>query len=144
MSDFTFDVALFRQAYPEFASQAQYPDIVLRMYWDTGTNFISDQNYGSLKDAGRNTALNLMTAHLTKLASIANAGSTVGLEQSATIGSVSVSLTPPPLKNQWQWWLSTTPYGQQLFALLQMASVGGFYVGGRPETLAFRKVGGLV
>lgn len=62
---------------------------------------------------------------------------------SATEGSVSVGMTPPPAKNMWQWWLATTPYGVQLMALLQSLTVGGFIVGGAPELGAFRRVGGV-
>lgn len=84
-----------------------------------------------------------MTAHLTALSDLAAQSQTPGYEQSATIDKVSVSLTPPPNKNQWQFWLNTTPYGMQLLALLQSKSAGGFYIGGLPETAAFKKVAGI-
>jgi hypothetical protein len=57
--------------------------------------------------------------------------------QTANIDKVNVSLTPPPLKNQWQWWLSISPWGQQLWALLQVNSVGGHYIGGSPVLSGF-------
>jgi hypothetical protein len=43
-----------------------------------------------------------------------------------------------PLKNQWGWWMQISGYGQQLWALLQVKSVGGFYIGGTPTMSAFR------
>lgn len=139
----TFDVALFREQFPVFANATAYPDAMLQMYWDMATCYVTDiGNYGWLQGRCRQLAINLMTAHLTALSIIVAGGQVPGLVQSATIDKVSVSLTPPPLKNQWQWWLSTTPYGQQLLALLQNRSVGGWYIGGRPELAAFRKVGG--
>jgi hypothetical protein len=139
----TFDVTLFRQQFPVFANATAYPDAMLQMYWDMAVCYVTDVgNYGWLQGNCRQLAINLMTAHLTALSVIVAGGQVPGLVQSATIDKVSVSLTPPPLKNQWQWWLSTTPYGQQLLALLQNRSVGGWYIGGRPELAAFRRVGG--
>lgn len=62
---------------------------------------------------------------------------------SATIDKVTIGVTPPPFPNQWQWWLSTTVYGANLLALLQANSVGGFYIGGWPQTSSFRNAGGV-
>lgn len=139
----TFDVTLFRQQFPAFANTTQFPNAMLQMYWDMATCYITDiGNYGWLQGDCRQLAINLMTAHLTALSILIAAGQTPNLVQNATIDKVSVGLTPPPLKNQWQWWLSTTPYGMQLQALLQTRSVGGWAIGGRPELAAFRRVGG--
>lgn len=135
-----FDPAAFKVAFPAFAS---VPDATLQAYFDAGTCYISDRDYGWLAGECRARALDLMTAHLAALSNMIAAGQMPGLETSATIDKISVTTTPPPLKNQWQWWLSLTPYGQQLLALLTARSVGGFYVGGLPERSAFRKVGGI-
>lgn len=87
--------------------------------------------------------LNMMVAHLlalsTQIGNTPAAPKTPGLKQSATIDKISISLTPPPFKNQWQWWLSLTPYGQQLFALLQIATTGGAYYGGFPNRDSLRR-----
>lgn len=139
----TFDVSLFRSQFPAFANETSYPDATLQGYWDAGTCYISDQDYGALSGDCRTRALNLMTAHLTALSDKIASGENPSFEQSASIDKVSVTLTPPPIKSQFQWWLSITPYGSQLFALLQVKAVGGFYVGGLPENSAFRKVGGV-
>ncbi len=56
----------------------------------------------------------------------------------ATIDKVHVGLEVPSLKNQWQWWLMTSPYGMQLLALLQVWSVGGQYIGGTAPIAGFR------
>lgn len=136
----TFDVEEFRAAYPAFANETTFPDATLQQWWDTATCYISDENYGCLRDACRRLAINLMTAHLTALSVLIAAGSTGTITQSATIDKITVTNTPPPVtdnNNQFNWWLSTTPYGAQLLALLQVQSVGGFYVGGSPVRDSF-------
>lgn len=144
MATLTFDVTAFRLQFPAYADATLFPDATLQMYWDNATCYIDDNgSYGWLQGTCRQLALNLMTAHLVALSVIVAAGQVPGLMQTATIDKVSVGLTPPPLKNQWGWWLSLTPYGQQLWALLQVNSVGGFYTGGAPELAAFRRIGGF-
>lgn len=139
----TFDVAAFRAAFPAFASPTAYPDGVLQGWWDAGTCYISDRNYGYLAGDCRARALNLMTAHLAALFTMINSGKPTGVGQSASVGDVSVSLVPPPVKSGWQYWLASTPYGMQLWALLHVKAVGGLSIGGLPEKTAFRKVGGI-
>jgi hypothetical protein len=141
----TFDVDVFRAQIPEMSNASAYPDVMLQGYWDVATSYISNVNYGYLRDDSRVVALNYMTAHLAKLFTIicANTNQTAGQVQSATIDKISVTMTPPPMKDQFQWWLGITSYGQMLLALLQVKSVGGMYVGGLPERSAFRKVGGI-
>lgn len=145
--NWTFDIAAFRVSFPEFANITNFPDELLQADWNNATCYITPNvyNYGRLSGDCQYFALTLMTAHLAKSALIlsnSNYQQVPGLMQQATIGQVSVSLTPPKLQNQWQWWLQTTPYGQQLLALLQVKSVGGFYSGGSPERSAFRGVNG--
>lgn len=145
MTAFIFDIPAFRLAFPAFANPATFPDITLEMYWDNAGCIIDNDDNGcwALRGECRYRALTLMTAHLAALSVIIAGGQVPGLVQSATIDKVTVSLTPPPVKTQFQWWLSLTPYGQQLLAILQAASVGGFYFGGVPETSSFRKAGGV-
>lgn len=139
----TFDVTAFRLMFPEFADATAYPDAVLQMYWDWATGYVSDVNYGWLNGANRALALNLLTAHLLQINGVIQSGQVPNLMQTATIDKVSVGLTPPPIPNQWQWWLNQSGYGQSLLALLQVQSVGGFWVGGSPQRAAFRNVGGV-
>lgn len=143
MAVITFNVTDFRAAFPAFANVTKYPDATLQGYFDAATCYVSPENCGSLRDGCRTRALYLMTAHLAALSDLIASGQTPGQVQSATIDKVSVSMTPPPNANQWQWWLGLTPYGMQLLALLQAKSVGGFSVGGLPEASAFRKVFGV-
>lgn len=145
----TFDYALFQQQFPTYANSITYPESLLQNYWDIAINYMTNVgNYGSLQGSMRQYALNLFVAHLLYLSFIIgtgnpNTGSQVpGLVQNATIDKVTVGLTPPPVPNQFQWWLNQTPWGQQLLALLQMNSVGGFYIGGRGVIASFGYQGG--
>jgi len=128
----TFDYANF-VANPTFAAYTNatlYPEATLQLYWDNAINYVSNvTTAGQLTEEGRRLAINLMVAHLVYISGLAASGQVPSLMQNATIDKVQIALTPPPLKNQWQWWLSVSPYGQQLFALLQANSVGGRYIG---------------
>lgn len=141
----TFNVTSFRAQFPEFGNSTTYPDGTLSTYFTMASQYVTpvDSIFGLLSGDVLQLALDLMTAHLSKSFSLLNAGQTTVLVQGSTEGSVSVSLTPPPNKNAWQWWLGTTGYGMQLRALLEVQSSGGFYVGGLPERSAFRKVFGV-
>jgi len=145
---FTFDPALFRSQFPAFASVTDYPTATLQVYYNISGLYISTNDYGYLNGDGRAYALNLMTAHITAIndinaAAAENQSTSVGLVTSASVGDVSVSIQPPPTKSAFDYWLSLTPYGQQLLALLNMIGAGGLYIGGLPERSAFRKVGGI-
>lgn len=146
MSVITFDVAEFRASFPAFGDMLVYTDALLQGNFDSATVFVNPNTgsnwYIKFTDSVRKRCLYLMTAHLTQLGVQAAAGQTPGQVQSSTIDKVSVTLTPPPNVNQWQWWLGLTAYGQQLLALLKAKSAGGFYIGGLPELGAFRRVGG--
>lgn len=134
-----FDVAFFRHAYPEFGNSAVFPDATLQLYWDQATTYISNNNCGWLHDLARQRALNLMTAHLGKIQLLNKQGEVPGIITNAQVDKVQIQLEPPPLPNQWQWWLNTTEYGQELLALLQVRSVGGFYTpAGQSVLSAFR------
>lgn len=125
---YALEVSAFRSAFPAFDNPETYSDETLAGYWETSTFFISTDDYGYLSGAARGRALNLMTAHLAALADMINAGETPALESAATVDKVSVTLTPPPVKSHFLWWLSLTGYGQQLAALLSVKAVGGFFV----------------
>lgn len=134
----TFNYAQFIALVPAYSNAQTYPQATLQAFWDSAINYITPiGNFGSLQGDKRQYAINLMTAHLIYISNLAAAGTVPYLMQTSTIDKISVGLTPPPLKNQWQWWLMTSPYGQQLQALLQVNSVGGFYVGGSAQRAAF-------
>lgn len=146
MSTITLDPAAFRALFPQFADPAKYPDAALSIQYGMATSYVSADTYGDMPVAARTNALYLMTAHLLALGVIIaqnNYTGQVGIVQGAVVDHVQITLTPPPVKSEWQWWLNTTPYGAQLLGLLQAQAAGGFYVGGLPERAAFRKVGGV-
>ena len=133
------DPAAFKAQFPEFGT---FADAAITAYWDMATQYMSATDGVMLSGSTLAFALNLLTAHLAKSFLIISTGSP-GVVNSATEGGVSVSMTPPPVKNAWQWWLATTPYGVQLWALLQVQTAGGVFVGGSAERNAFRKAGGI-
>lgn len=139
----TFDVAAFRAAFPVFANETMYSDAMLQMYWIMATMYISDEDFPEgLNGPQLVLVLQLMTAHLTWLNKLISSGRTPSVKTASSIDKISVTLLPPPIKDGWDWWLNTTPYGQQLNAILSLLSVGGFSVGGSPERDGFRRVGG--
>lgn len=143
MSQHTFDVTAFRALFPEFANSTTYPDATLNGYWNMGIQYIYSYDNLFVADDTLQLALNLMTAHLGKSFSLINSGNTPSVMTGAAEGTVSISTQAPPTKNGWQWWLATTPYGVQLWAMLQSLLVGGLYIGGLPERSGFRKIGGI-
>lgn len=138
------DINSFRDTFDAFGSEAQYSTAKITLQWDIATCYVSDIDYGRLNGKCRERAIQMMTAHLLTLSEMIENGDTPGQVTASTIDKVSVTLQPPPHgDDQWSWWLNLTPYGAQLEALLASTSVGGFYVGGRPERRGFRKIGGV-
>ncbi len=134
----TFDYSEFIALFPAYANAIMYPELILQQYWNSAINYISDiGNVGTIQGDQRQYAINLMTAHLTYISGLIANGQTPYVANSVTIDKVNVGLTPPPMSNEWQWWLNASPYGQQLLALLQANSAGGFYIGGSPVRSAF-------
>ncbi len=131
----TFDYELFQLQIPSYAS---YGEAKTEVFWDIAINYVNDTgNYGCMQGTSRAYAINLMTAHLIYLQALIAAGQVPALVQDSQVDKIQISLTPPPVKNQFDWWLSLTPYGQSLLALLQVSSVGGFYIGGSAPLAGF-------
>lgn len=131
MAVINFDASEFRSQFSAFQCSPAYSDSALQMYFDTASLYISNRyrswcNY--LNPAQRKQALYLMTAHLAAISQKAQSGQSVGILTQGSVDKVSVTVAPPPAPNQWQYWLQSTPYGQQLLALLQVCAAGGFYV----------------
>lgn len=140
MSNVVVSLAEFYEEFPEFKT-AEYSNICLRAFRQSKL-FISTHNCGRLTDEQRKAAIYLMTAHLSLLyqrnmtaAASGNAtGGAGGLVASASVGEVSVGYQQIPTGNDmFDYWLATTPYGQQLLALLSMLSSVPFYFGGSLE-----------
>lgn len=148
-----YNDAAFRAMFPEFADTVKYPASVIQMFWDLASDFIvipSCPAGAFLSGNSAAAALNYMTAHLYALnLQQVNSGQTPGsvqggYETAATIDKISVTMMTPPAKDMWSFWLTQTPYGQALLALLEVKAVGGTSVGGLPERQAFRKAWGTL
>lgn len=151
MTAITFNVTQFRTQFsPAFDNTTQYPDAQLQLFWNNANSFIYNNPnttnapcfwFPRLSTIDLTLALNLMTAHLTQLWTLLQQGITPQVITSSTIDKITVTLLPPPVKNQFSWWLQTTPYGMELYALLMVNSVGGFYIGGSPVLSSFPRPG---
>lgn len=126
MSYVTFDYSLFCSQIPEYSDPVLYPQATVENFWNIGTNYIS--SYYDDYEGSRAFMLNLMAAHLIYLNALVTSGQSPTLTKSASVDKVTVGLEPPPIKSQFGWWLSTTPRGLQLNALLSISLVGGLYV----------------
>ncbi len=140
---YQFDYAYFIGLFTEFNDPLAYPSSVLAGYWTLAeSGYLPSTDQCILNGTALVTCLNLMTAHLAKSFSQANSGKPGVVLTGATQGTVSASMAPAPFTNGYQYWLSTTPYGAQLWALLQVRSAGGIYVGGTLDRASFRRAGG--
>ena len=137
-----FSLSGFRNTYPAFRNVEQFSDVMINSHYFNAQLYMSE-GYGGLENDLLDFALQLLTAHLLYSFDFIAKGQSNALLNSATIDPVTVSLTPPPAKSGWEWWLSTTPYGLQLWSLLQLQSSGGWVIGGHAENSAFRKTGGV-
>ena len=76
----------------------------------------------------------MMAGHLQLLRDRLSAGNTgTGLQTGASVDKVSVTLTPPPFKDQFDYWLNLTPFGSELLFLLSTVTGVGWYIGGSNE-----------
>ncbi|CNH75861.1 Uncharacterised protein [Yersinia pseudotuberculosis] len=140
----TIDISVveFRERFPAMSDVIVFPDGLILHQSAMAQCFISVGP--TLRGDCYQMAIYLMTAHLVWSDYLIRQGqTTAGIVTGATVSKVSVSITPPPSGSAWQFWLSTSPYGLQLWAFLNIKSAGGAYIGGLPERTAFRKVGGV-
>jgi hypothetical protein len=144
MATHTFNYSLFQQQCPEFATSPS--QATLQVYFDMALQFANQGNdnfCGGFNGDALDLVLNYLTAHIAKQQEMIASGQDVVIVNASTIDKVSVSLGAPPVKNMFQYWLATTPYGKQVLALARAQFAGGFYTSvGLPERQGFRKVGG--
>lgn len=130
----TVTLAEFREICPAFNDVELYPDSLLRPVLKNAQVYISPVNGMGLTRTARELAIYLMTAHLQTLSDLIKSGGTQGtVIASSSIDAISVSLVPPPARNQREYWYNMTIYGQQLLPLLQMKAAPGIYLGGEYE-----------
>jgi hypothetical protein len=130
----------FRTNFPYFANTATYPEAQLQNFFNMGTQFVSNFNWGRMTNAARQTALYLLTAHLQQMFTdiVADNGAAPGVVTDAQIDKIRVQIQPPPGKTAFSYWLNQTTWGKQLLALLSVQSAGGFYKSGVPQLAGFR------
>lgn len=149
-----YNDAAFRAQFPEFADPAMYPAATIGLFYTLAATFVKGGNSpcSFLQGDQYIAVLNYLTAHLMVLSrqqnSATNGGQEAGTDQggfiqSSSIGEISVSKLAPPAKDGWEYWLSSTPYGTALWALLSIVSIGGFSMGGMNPGGSFRQEGGV-
>lgn len=143
----TFDLPAFRASFPAFENATRYPDPYVTSAWDTSVILLGDRDNCRLSGDAKQHALNLMTAHLLETQgplgqAKAGAAPALGALTSATVDKVTVARVAPPVKSMWGYWLGSTSYGVQLYALLRVRVAGGFYAVGRAEGAMFRRAPG--
>lgn len=143
MGTHSFNIPLFREQFPAFTDPIAYPDATLTAYWDVAILYVNSMDSCLLNGDALQYAINAMTAHLAYLTPLIIAGEKPGFETDATIDKISVAIMPPPVSNFWNFWLSSSPYGQALLAFLRVQTAGGLMTGGLPEISAIRKIGGI-
>lgn len=82
-----------------------------------------------------NSIIYLLTAHRTLLSGTAQTGQAGqgGQVASANVDGVSISYVQMPAKDAFSYWLSLSPYGIELCAMLEMISGLPSYIGGSFE-----------
>lgn len=136
-----YNDANFRAQFPAFAVTTAFPMAMLQANWTMGTAYIVGGRGWTCPQL--QLANDLMAAHLTLLSSNIAKGIPNGVITSATEGTISIGIAPPPTKSAFGYWLSSTPYGAQLRALLLAVAGVGLYVGGSLERASYRKAGGV-
>jgi len=141
----SYNDANFRLQFPAFENTTDFPEVQLESWWTMGTAYINVLNNfpWDFNSKQLQLALDLMCAHLAQSFTMINAGIPTVVVQGTSEGTVNVSMTPPPVKTAFGWWLATTPYGGQLRALLRAVANVGLFVGGSNENLGFRRAGGF-
>jgi hypothetical protein len=144
MAQHTFNYPLFQEQCPAFASSPS--EATLEVYYGMAQTYANngyDSWCGGFNGAALDMVLNLLTAHIAQIQAQIAEGMDSVIVTGSTIDKVTVSLLAPPVKNMFQYWLATTPYGKQVLALARARFAGGFYAAvGLHERHGFRKVGG--
>lgn len=139
------DIATFRKMFPAYSDSQTFSNEMIKMWLDVANVHLKKS--WSLSGKTYEHAIMLMLAHLLHSVAKTSSGNAesgpAGIVTSATEGSVSVSFATPTTKDAWEFWLASSPYGLQLWALLQQLGTGGLFIGGLPERSAVRKVGGV-
>ena len=118
----SFDVAVFKTAFPEFASVS---DVKITAASERAELYLSANCNKS-----RLLAWQLLTAHILTLSKKATDGEIAGVLSSASESSVSVSFAAQDVSGN-RYWYSQTPYGQEYLVLVKRCTAGGRYIAGQ-------------
>lgn len=119
-----------------FQDTAKYPQAMLEADIELALQYIHETDCCLLKGKTRRLAIYYMAAHIQTLQDkIASGDTSTGIQTSASIDKVSVSVAPPPYKDQYEYWLNQTPYGAMYLSLLNSVTGLGVYVGGSNENV---------
>lgn len=119
MAVVVFDVADFRERYPEFS---KVTDAQLNNNFSIATLLLDNTDNSDVKDiTERTTLLYLLVAHISALG-LRGMGA-IGIQSSAHEGSVSTSFSIP---NNWTWY-QQTQYGWLYWRLTTKYRIGGRY-----------------
>lgn len=133
MAIVAFDLAAFRERYPEFDTVSES---LLNAYFVEATVYLNNTDSSPVTDvAVRAVYLNMLVAHLAALNSGVggqSASGLVGRVASASEGSVSVSIGDVPTSNA-SWWYLQTPYGAACWQATAAYRVGFYVPGGSPS-----------
>ena len=124
MNGADFTEQMFIAQFPEFCEAEN-----IELYINRALLYISP--YSAFCRDRKQYVVFLLTAHLLALqGNINNGENTGGLQTSASIDKVSVSVAPPPFSDGFEYWLNQTIYGQQLLAFFNMMAAVLNYIGG--------------
>lgn len=129
----TANINEFLLIYPQFNTDVLKP--IAEYYLADNIGWASCKWDLKLFGCRLNTVLYLLTANRTYLNAQAQAGQAGqgGKVASANVDGVSVSYTAMPSADAFDYWLSLSPYGQELAAILDMISGLPKYYGGSFE-----------
>lgn len=137
-----FSVAKFRTDFVEYSDVTKFPDALLTNTASLTVHFMQSSG-DMLTGDSYDYAVELLVAHMLSMAAAAQGGSQGGFYTSSTVDKVSVTMLPPVVRDNFAFYLTQTPYGIQLQALLLAKAIGGTFVGGNQESAAFRRSGGV-
>ena len=132
MSQVTITIDQFYERFPQF-NDYEYSQICPQCLC-RATSYISVINKGRLNNQKRELAIYLLAAHLSQLTYQLRQGQNAsGIVSGASVDGVSVNYVQIPNLSQWSYWLSLTPYGQELLFLLNTLTAVPQYFGGSFE-----------
>lgn len=137
MAIVTFDIAAFRERYPEFNTVS---DSLLNAYFVEATVYLNNTDTSPVTDVSlRAVYLNMLVAHLAALNSGIGgqaASGLVGRVTSASEGSVSVSVDAGPSSAS-SWWYTQTKYGAAFWQATAPYRTIRYLPGGSPSMYPF-------